>query len=190
MPCSIPLPTFEKAAIAAFPWEWRGFAKEAAKEISPFVDDSYRRSSDAVSVLGRDVKIPCRIHFNGLSKTGLSAQGKTWLGVQCLCTRSTDGYLRHAALRNILFSDEPAIVPFVVMLAGEYVVEIIEDIVAASSMLDRQSYANFVRENRPVMRHLRAKAASYWDRYYRTAYPDRAVYPGLAFLHEVERWAA
>ena len=77
-----------------------------------------------------------------------------------------------------------------ILLAGEYVVEIIEDMVRSLSMLDRQLYVDFVRENRGLIRQLRAKATSYWDRYYRAEYRDRAAYPGLAFLHELELWAS
>jgi hypothetical protein len=161
MPSSKPLKTFSKAAVAAFPSEYCGFAEEAAKTLISFVDDSYRRSPIIVSISGRPVSIPSRIHFDGLDQTRLNAQGETWLAVQCLCTRSTDGYRRQAALRNILYSNGAAIVPFVVLLAGEYVVEIIDDILAARPSLDRVSYANFARENRPVMRHLRAKTTSY-----------------------------
>ncbi len=61
--------------------------------------------------------------------------------------------------------------------------------IVALPALDRGLYANFVRENRAMMRKLRSKATSYWDCYYRTLYPDRGEYPGLAFLYEIERWA-
>jgi hypothetical protein len=78
----------------------------------------------------------------------------------------------------------------VVLLAGEYVIEIIDDIVTSFPMLDQAAYVNFLRENRALMRHLRSKATSYWDCYYRTSYPDRGSYPGLAFLHQLELWAS
>lgn len=109
--------------------------------------------------------------------------------MQCLRTRSTDGYERQAALRHILPLNEPWSIPFVVLLAGEYVVEIIYDILSSMPMLNSEAYIEFVRENRGMMRLLRSKANSYWDCYYRT-YPNRSAYPGLAFLHQLENWAS
>src|SRR5204862_74491 len=109
---------------------------------------------------------------------------------RCLLTRSTDGYERQTALRSILTINEPWSIPYVVLLSGEYVVEIVSDIMDAMPALDRESYANFVRENRPLMKLLGAKATSYWDCYYRYAYPQRAAYPGVAFLHQLENWGA
>jgi cytidylate kinase len=56
--------------------------------------------------------------------------------------------------------------------------------------LDGPSLGVFVRENRPMMRVLRARATSYWDRYHRKRYPDRGTYPGLAVLRQLEVWAS
>jgi hypothetical protein len=57
------------------------------------------------------------------------------------------------------------------------------------TVLDREAYRNFVRENRALTRLLRSRAVNYWDRYYRTNYPDRNGYTGLLFLHRLELWA-
>ena len=189
MVAPVPLPTFSKAAVAAFPFAWKRLAERAAEALSTSVDDSYRRSPIIMAVLGNTVRIPSRIHFLKWDEARC-AQSEARLAIQCLWTRSTDGHLRQAALRGIAASSEPAVIPFVAMLAGEYIVEIINDLTAALPALDRDAYANFVRENRSAIKNLRAKATSYWDCYYRADYPDRAKYPGLMFLHEIERWAA
>jgi hypothetical protein len=183
-------PPFVKFAVAAFPWSYRTSAEAAARTLAPLVDDSYRRSSLKAVVMGNPVQIPTRLHFLGIHEVRLRPRNDPWLMMQCLSTRSTDGYERQASLRQILTASEPWIIPFVVLLAGEYVVEIAEDIFNSLSTLDRNAYTNFVRENRPVMRLLRSKASSYWNCYYRDVYTDRRTYPGLAFLHELERWAA
>ena len=93
-------------------------------------------------------------------------------------------------MRSILTLNEAWSIPFVVMLAGEYVVEIIDDIVASLPLLDREAYIDFVRENRSLMRRLRSRAASYWNCYYRMSNPERSSYPGLALLHQLEDWAS
>jgi hypothetical protein len=188
-------PSFLKAAVAAFPPDSEALATGATNALFPFVDDSYRLSFVRAVVLGREVQIPKRIHFRGLPVEKLKVQSilgfrrESTFEAQCLITRSTDGFQRQAALRNILNLNQPWSIPFVVLLAGEYVVEIIHDIVGSISMLDREAYMNFVRENRGLMRLLRSRAIGYWDRYYRTSYPDRSTYPGLVFLHQLELWA-
>src|ERR1051326_8366354 len=170
-------PLFMKLAVAAFPWSCRTAAEAAGMALAPLVDDSYRRSSLRVVVLGSTILIPWRVHFLGMNEVNPRPRTDPWLVAQCLLTRSTDGYIRQASLRQLLSASEPWIIPFVVLLAGEYVVEIVEDIFNSSSTLDRNAYTNFVRENRPIMRLLRSKAASYWNRYYRGVYADRRTYP-------------
>lgn len=180
---------FLKAAAAAFPPANQAMAAGAAKALLPFVDDAYRQSSVRVDVLGSTVRIPTRIHFLELNEDELQAQSSFWPAIQCLCTRSTDGFVRQAALRHILSINQPWSIPFVVLLAGEYVVEIIDDITGSLSVLDRDAYVNFVRENRGLMRDLKSKATSYWNCYYRTSHPERSRYPGLAFMNQLELWA-
>src|SRR6266852_1903456 len=151
-------PPFVKAATAAFPPDNQALATGAARFLSRFVDDNYRLSSIPVIVSGKTVKIPKRIHFLGLCEESLKIQSTFLPAIRCLCTRSTDGYQRQASLRYILTLNEPWSIPFVVLFSGEYVVEIIDDMIGSFSLLNRDAYINFVRENRGLMRLLRSKA--------------------------------
>jgi hypothetical protein len=183
-------PNFLKAGVAAFPPDRRVSAAGAARLLLPFVDPTYRQQSVKVIVRGKTIHIPKRVHFIGLSEAQLGEDVALLPTVQCLRTRSTDGYERQAALRHILPLNEPWSIPFVVLLASEYVVEIIDDILASMPMLNSEAYIEFVLENRGMMRLLRSKATSYWDCYYRISHPDRSAYPGIAFLHQLEIWAS
>jgi hypothetical protein len=166
-------------------------AEGAAAALAALVDDRYPgKRTVTVVVLGRPLQIPDRIHIVGLKEAWPRLQEDFSPAVNCLCARSTDAYVRHAALQSIMSINESWVIPFVVLLAGEYVVEIATDMVAHLPNLDRGIYTEFVRENRPLMRHLRMKAISYWNCYYRAAYTDRSAYPGLVFLHQLEAWAA
>jgi hypothetical protein len=168
-------------------------AEGAAKALGARVDDGYRirQTTEVVAVvLGRPISIPYRIHFLGINEAWPQLQGQFSPAIQCLFTRGTDGRVRHAALRSVLCIGEPWAAPFVVLLAGEYVVEIIADMVASLPTLERGIYAEFVRENRHLIQRLRSKATSYWHCYYRNLYPDRSAYPGLVFLHRLETWAS
>jgi len=163
-------------------------AEVAARELAIFVDDEYRQFSTRMEVLGQAIHVPDRFHFlDAVNKAGISDRVSS--AAQCLLTRSTDGYLRQKALNAILNLREPWIAPFVVLLVGEYVVEIVESIQASLPSLDQGIYSNFVRENSDVMRTIRSRAASYWDAYYRNRFPDRAAYPALIVLRQFEEWA-
>ena len=178
---------FKEAALRAFPFDMLSVASEAAWELSPFIDDAYRQRSEAIDVGGQIIAVPRRLHFVGLSEAkvaNLSAAAR------CLATRATDGYLRQHALRSVIDQRESWVAPYVVLLLGEYVLEIVEDIHAALPRLDSSLYAQFVRENRQTMQRLRAKATSYWDTYHRRCYPAKRDYPGLSALHALEEWAA
>lgn len=187
-PLTAPKP-FSSAAIDAFPYEYRAIAEAVARELTNFVDDEYRKPSTRMQVARNTIYIPRRLHFlSAVESANFSERAAPF--VKCLLTRSTDGYLRQRALKSILNLRQPWIVPFVVPLVGEYVVEILEDIQSALPSLDQGLYSNFVRENRDVMRLIRSRAASYWDEYYRERYPDRAAYPGLLVLRRLEEWAS
>lgn len=185
---AVPKP-FHEAAVAAFPHECRAIAEIASRELANFVDDEYRKSSIRMDVLGQSIGMPRRFHF-------LDAVGSANIcrvaspAAQCLLTRSTDGYQRQKALSAILGLSKPWVAPFVVSLVEDYVVEIVEDIYASLPSLDQGIYSNFVRENRGVMRMIRSRAISYWNAYYRERYPNRANYPSLAILRQLEEWAS
>jgi len=180
---------FEEAARRAFPFGMASLASEAAWELSSFVDDTYRQRSEAIDVKGQMVAIPRRLHLIGMSADtdGLSNLN---LASRCLITRATDGRLRQQAVRSIIEHQSAWVAPFVLMLLGEYVIEIVEDVRNALPVLDQSVYANLVRENRQTVQKLRARATSYWDAYYRQQYPQKRDYPGLQALHEMETWAA
>ena len=177
-------------SLEAFPHSVQANAEEAAVKLLPLFDESYRMSFVECTVQGRNVRIPQRLHLRESDRLLKSLPALNSPIVECLCSRSTDGLLLHAAAKHLIAVRHPFIIPYVILLCGEYVIEIIEDIMSFVAQLDQHSYANFVRENRDLMQHLRAKATSYWNEYYRSCFPNRNDYPGLAFLHQLERWAS
>ena len=180
---------FKETARRAFPFSAMSLANEAALELSSLVDDTYRQRSEAVDVLGEMIAIPRRLHFGGLSAKD-DMMDNLNLASRCLIARATDGHLRQRAVRSIIPYQEAWVAPFVVILLGEYVIEIVEEVRDALPILDQSIYANLVRENRQAVERLRAKATSYWDAYHRQRYPLKRDYPGLQALHELEGWAA
>ncbi len=97
-------------------------------------------------------------------------------------TRHHDGYLRQQCVRDLLPAEEPWMVPFVLQLLGEYVVEISEHIDAAITDPPPARYVEFAAENPRYIQRLRQQATSYWNEYYRRTYPNRLEYPALRAL--------
>jgi len=180
---------FKEAARRAFPSSMTSLANEAASELSPFVDDTYRQRSDAIDVTGQMIAIPRRLHFPDLSAASDTLSNLNPAS-RCLITRATDGRLRQQAVRSVIGHQNAWVAPFVLLLLGEYVIEIVEDVRDALPVLDQSVYANLIRENRQTVQRLRARATSYWDAYHRQQYPQKRDYPGLQALHEMETWAA
>jgi hypothetical protein len=101
--------------------------------------------------------------------------------LECVFSRHHDGHVRQAAIRALLHTPEPWVVPFVVRLAGEYVVEISTDICEALEAQTPAAHLDFAAANESFMASMSAKATSYWNCYYRTRFA-RAEYPGLRAL--------
>jgi hypothetical protein len=105
----------------------------------------------------------------------------------CCYTRYHDGYLREQSVINIIGFDRAWIVPFVIQLLGEYVVEISESVLERLDELQPESYRRFAVANESFMRVTRDHIVSYWACYYRAEYPLPA-YPLVRVLMELGLW--
>lgn len=108
----------------------------------------------------------------------------------CVGTRHHDGFVREACLRALLPVEDAWVVPFVLQLLGEYVVEIADCIESALAGAIPARYVDFTQENPAYMHRLRQQATSYWNVYYRRAYPTRNAYPALRLLERLGEVAA
>lgn len=112
------------------------------------------------------VLIPARIHTDSYSPDNLSGLEK--LIYDCIYSRSTDGYSREKALRN-LYATKPLpfwTIPYLYMSLSDYVIEISsianpndEDIIRAFQKISELNPEQY--------RLTRARAISYWNEYYR-----------------------
>lgn len=115
--------------------------------------------------------------------------------LHCLYSRHCDGLVRQRHLEHIAGSAEPWVVPFVVQLAGEYVLEILESIQHNLSgppfkrSDQRPAYGDFVARNPQFFARTERRVVSYWSCYYRWKFPVFGMYPGC-HLTELLRSAA
>jgi hypothetical protein len=148
--------------IRAFPSGVRGEAEHTASELATAGATLSPYSFEVV--VNRDrVAIPERLYAD---VPALSERGGPIAA--CLMTRHHSGFIRQQALETVLVSKEPWVIPFVVRLVGEYVIEIIQLIDDSFDYLPAEPLRDFVFANPEFIRLTRARVASYWNCYYRT----------------------
>jgi hypothetical protein len=126
------------------------------------------------------VTIPKRVHFDA---AGINAGSLSMLQreiVDCLLTRHTDGFVRQRCLTRIVSVNHVWIPPFVVQLAGEYVVEMLDVIYESIPLLNTVLYREFFDCNPAFLNLIGQRIMSYWDCYYRNE--KREEYVGFKIL--------
>lgn len=157
-------------------------------------------STFAVRVYDDVLAIPYRIYNSEVPADVVASLSLTQqMMLHCLFTRHHDGFVRQRHLAWLLGAEEPWVVPYVVALIGEYVVEIVHDIEQGLRDLEnddkrRRLYGRFAADNPHFLELTRNRVASYWDEYHSFAYQNparkhleradsqRAIYPGFRLV--------
>ncbi|WP_204745520.1 hypothetical protein [Glycomyces paridis] len=167
----------------AFPARLRGDVRQVI-ELVPYARLGPTAPFDVV-VGGETLTLPYRIYNAEPDPAAVrSLTGRQRLIAHCLYSRHHDGRVRQRRLESLLDAAEPWVVPFVVQLAGEYVLEIVEDIgrglsgLAVPGSVERRLYGEFITRNPAFYARTEARAVSYWDCYHRGRYPVFGRYPG------------
>lgn len=161
--------------------------------VSPYGLDGQNTPAD-IEVDGKRISIPARVYFDTIDPSTIANLPEAQQAIiGCVYTRHHHGYTRQRWLRRVVALEHPWVAPFVVQLAGEYVVEIVVDIVQGMPDLANPNsplaarYGSFLAMN-PNFWHLtRQRAASYWDCYHRGRYLRRDDYPVFTLLSRLER---
>ncbi len=148
----------------AFPSDLHSDALVASEALPK---NSYWWNSFKVQVSNEVVSIPYRLYHDAASiKTDkLSSTQKNL--VDCILSRNHDAFVRQEYLSQIVGCKYTWVPPFVILLLGEYVVEILRVIEANLGNLDKPLYAQFLRENPDFLALTEQRVISYWDCYYR-----------------------
>ncbi|WP_197034683.1 hypothetical protein [Glycomyces sp. NRRL B-16210] len=115
--------------------------------------------------------------------------------LHCLYSRNCDGRVRERHLASLVDRLEPWVIPFVLQLAGEYVLEILEALrrglgdLTVRGSAQRRRYGEFITRNPAFFARTERRVVSYWSCYYRLGHPEFGTYPGCDLL-EVFRAAA
>lgn len=137
-----------------------------------------------VNMENETLRIPYRVYYDPdlLRRQLKDFQDDPRRILLCLGTRHYDGYLRQECLRQLVKNKADWITPYVLQLAGEYVVEITEDVAIAIGEHNPAILRGFALENSAYLATLARRVTSYWSCYYRHAYRERHSYPGAKVL--------
>lgn len=168
---------------AAFPSSVR---TDALQVVSVLPQPPLNSETFSACVSGEVVRIPYRIYHDPalIDRTCLTPRQVELLG--CLLTRHHNGFIRKEHLAGIIFANNEWIPPFVVQLAGEYVVEILEFVSSNLDRLDSQLYRTFLHTNPEFFALTKQRVVSYWDCYYREQrQADYAGFKIIAFMEHL-----
>lgn len=103
----------------------------------------------------------------------------------CLYTRSSNGHLREKYVGQLLSSDfEPWVIPYIVKLCDEYVIEILRVIYNSLSEKPNEQIKSFCMANKQAIRKGFSRMISYWNEYYRADCFDIKEYVGRKLFQE------
>ncbi|MFF3518733.1 hypothetical protein [Streptomyces sp. NPDC002573] len=171
----------------AFPAELAGDA-EAVVSVMP-VSRLLPAAPFSVVVEGQQVLLPGRLYNDEPppdAVASLSSRQRQLL--HCLYSRHCDGVVRQRHLEKVVGSTDPWVVPFVVQLVGEYVLEILIVIcdelrdLAAPGTCGHLAYGQFIVDNPAYFARTQRRVVSYWSCYYRGTYASFRGYPGRTLL--------
>ncbi|UXI65784.1 hypothetical protein [Tahibacter amnicola] len=106
-----------------------------------------------------------------------------------LGTRHWDGRFREACAQQLAGTDAPWVLPFLLALLGDYVVEVANAAIPIVAHWDSRAMAAFARDNDAFVKVTKARAVSYWNCYYRRRWPCLADYPPIVALRTIEHLA-
>lgn len=167
----------------AFPSRLRSAVRDAVASVT--VGEWHPPSHEfKVNVEGEALRIPYRVYYDPdlLRRQLRDLQAAARFILLCLGTRHYDGYLRQECLRELVKNEAPWLRPYVLQLAGEYVVEIAEDVANAIGEHSPATLRAFASDNSAYLATLGRRMTSYWSCYHRHAYPERHSYPGAKVL--------
>lgn len=162
---------------SAFP---SNFRQEALQACAAFPATRALGRTIRIRVCGEPVAIPYRLYLDTTLIHTDSLSSRQREIVDCLLTRHNNGFTRQEHLIRIVSLNSSCVPPFVVQLAGEYVVEILEAIHQSLSTLDKALYTEFLRTNPAFLDLTAQRIASYWDCYHRDT--KREDYVGFKIL--------
>jgi hypothetical protein len=129
--------------------------------------------------------IPERIYYDVLPSSQLNSLTEHQHVIfACLFTRHHNGFIREENLRKIIHrsNDYNWIIPYLIRLTGEYVIEILQVIKSNLDKVNQEIIKDFIADNPKFYNTIESRVVSYWDCYYRRKYPNKEDYVGFEII--------
>jgi hypothetical protein len=185
--------TDDEVLADAFPAEFRSLALRAGNDVARRLRPDWPIQRFPVRLGGQPILIPERLYFTS-ELPALSTDEEAWLLARALQTRSCDGFERQRAVRDLFQGLKPWGAPFVADLIGQYVIEILEDVLAAMTPDIARMVAAFAAENPAYWIKIKQRVVSYWNAYYRLRSSNdreqayrRDEYVGFILIDRIEK---
>lgn len=174
---------------AAFPTELRPHLVSAVANAIP--DDygpgvHFRDNPDRVFLADESVRV---LHRHGLRpRTPESAIGIESAIRACLASCHFDGHVRQRSIPAIFETQEIWAMPFILELASDYVIEVLEELDQHFQVIDLGPLHRYVAENSKHLEVVEARIVSYWNENYRASSRslEAETYPGFRILHRLK----
>ncbi|MEH6942647.1 hypothetical protein V7014_12490 [Bacillus sp. JJ722] len=152
---------------------------------------NYKTNDDyfAVKMYGGTIRIPERLYCEELPSEVISSlSDRKKKIIFCLYMRHYDGFVREKNLSRILSvpNIEKWVLPYILRLTGEYVVEILEEINRHMDIINNRTLYSFINDNPKFYMRIKSRVASYWDCHYRQKYPNKEEYVGFRILQSIQ----
>ena len=156
---------------SAFP----SYLQKEATKIADFLQQNDSKDfrtvgREDVSLNGEVLELPQRVCFGEYNTQSLTLVQEQMLNCLYLC--HCNGHLREHYLRELLTVKEDFTLPFIAKLFGDYVIEIVKVLHSELPDVTRDKLRDFFRANPLYQKRIESRIASYWDLFYRNAYPQ------------------
>lgn len=148
----------------------------------------YNGKTFEIKINDESIHIPERIYYEEPKET--EEMKLSYLQrqiIECVFTRHHDGYVRQKRLNNIFKrrTVQKWVIPYIIRLSGEYIVEIIEDIYSNIHLIPVNELKEFINKNQKFVVTTKGRIASYWGEYY-MRYIKRNDYMGFTLENYLE----
>lgn len=141
---------------------------------------------ERVVLSGESLVIPKRVYFGKYNPKSLTSREELML--YCLYLSHHNGYFREQYLQEVLQSKENFVLPYVALLLGDYVYEILEVLAKNLTKEMKGRLKSFLAENPQLKMRIESRIVSYWDCYYRGACPDLKQYIGYQLFKNIDKY--
>ena len=145
-------------------------------------------SEDAIQVFldNEMISLPYRIYMNELNVEVLEQLTiHQQIILHCIYTRHFNGHIREASLAKLYGATDGFVIPFIVQLLADQVLEILIALQRHVTGHGANDYAVFTRNNPKYWQQTQDRMVSYWNAYYRPRYPKIGPYPGKQIAHMI-----